>query len=189
MFEVYCLTGPTGKRYIGISRRLKGRLKNHRLIAKTGAKAWHPLYRAIAKYGFDAFSMVVLARCDTAEAAKAEEVHQIASLGTVTPGGYNVSRGGNYDGEAGGSAVVAKLRDDPGYRAKRRAIAQRSAPLMTLKDRARCLRERIAIYKPCPLRDGLQAKLRAMEAQIKKSNSEFRKSPTALGSTHVTESA
>lgn len=173
MIEVYCLTSPTGKRYIGLSRRLKGRLKNHRLIAKSGAKAWHPLYRAIVKHGFDAFTVSVLERHATEDAAKKAELRLIAAHNTITPNGYNVSRGGNYDGEAGGDAVRAKLATDPAYREKRREIGKRWAPVMHMRARADELRRKIAAYKPCRLRREAIAELAEIE-----SNLASRKSPT-----------
>lgn len=93
MFEVYCLTSPSGKRYVGFtSQGAERRWRAHVRDAKRGRD--YPLYHAIRKYGPDAFSLSLLERMTTDAGAKRAEQLWIKELGTFGPGGYNATLGG-----------------------------------------------------------------------------------------------
>ena len=89
---VYLITSPSGKRYVGATRHdAQTRWKRH---VKDSAGTWSALYAAIRKYGPEAFSVETLEEHDDfADIARAE-VRLIAQLGTMFPGGYNLTPGG-----------------------------------------------------------------------------------------------
>ena len=95
MFQAYLITcHVNGRCYVGItSRALRRRWYEHLYDARTGAKRM-AVTRAIAKYGADNFSIAALCCARTWEDICAAEVTLIEQLGTRTPGGYNVSNGG-----------------------------------------------------------------------------------------------
>jgi group I intron endonuclease len=106
MFEVYCLTSPSGKRYVGIT--LQGadrRWRAHVNDAKRGSDC--PLHRAIRKYGPKAFTRSLLERMTTEAGAKRAEQLWIKELGTFVDG-YNATLGG--DGTLGCRASLGKKR-------------------------------------------------------------------------------
>lgn len=75
-----------------------------------------PISAAIAKYGAGNFQIEQLAVCVTREELNAEEVRQIALLGTRTPRGYNCTKGGE------GTAGITRSQD---YLAKKSEEAKR----------------------------------------------------------------
>lgn len=92
MFEVYCITSPSGKRYVGFTsigsdRRWSAHVKD----AKSGSVC--PLHHAIRKYGPEAFTRSLLERMTTEAGAKRAEQLWIKELGTFG-GGYNATLGG-----------------------------------------------------------------------------------------------
>lgn len=92
--EVYCHTAPTGKRYIGYSA--KGACKRwsqHVRMAASGSR--YAFHCAIRKYGAIAFRSEVLAQVATEAEAKALEIECIAAAGSLAPGGYNSTSGGD----------------------------------------------------------------------------------------------
>jgi hypothetical protein len=63
--------------------------------AKRGIDSHLPLYRAVCKYGWDAFVSTVLSVHSDRVAASLEEIRQISLRGTRSPDkGYNVTSGG-----------------------------------------------------------------------------------------------
>jgi hypothetical protein len=89
---VYLLTFAGGKKYVGqTTRRLKTRLCAHRNYASYGSNL--PVHCAWRKYGEP--SVVILGRFDGAEELNRAEIGFIAAFNTISPGGYNVSRGGD----------------------------------------------------------------------------------------------
>ena len=107
MGDLYKLTSPSGKSYIGITTATAlSRWANHVRHA-TKSRARGPLYAAIRKYGPSAFVVDVLAHADTWESLCALELSAIAEHGTLSPAGYNLTAGG--DGVVG-MAPEAKQR-------------------------------------------------------------------------------
>ena len=93
MFEVYCATSPSGKRYVGVTARgEKLRWSEHAQAARSGSPL--PLHRAIRKYGARAFQRTLLERMSTEAGAHHAERLWIAELGTYGRGGYNSTAGG-----------------------------------------------------------------------------------------------
>ncbi len=108
MFEVYCHTSPSGKRYVGwTSKGWRERWQRHRHLAGHGSML--PFHCAIRKYGADSFKHELLAVTDTEAGAHASEQCWIAARKTIAPGGYNATAGG--EGVAcPAPEVVAKMR-------------------------------------------------------------------------------
>ncbi len=94
VFEVYCHTSPSGKRYVGWTVcGWQERWRRHVEKARSGSMC--PLQCAIRKYGENAFTHEVIATTRSEAEAKAFEVEWIAGLGTLVPGGYNATVGGD----------------------------------------------------------------------------------------------
>lgn len=108
-YVVYCLTAPSGRRYVGYtSRSPSARWEQHVRDAHNGSAA--PLHRAIRKHGAAAFAHIVLARPAALSAAKALEIQWISWLNTASAAGYNATTGG--DGAPGvvkSAATRAKI--------------------------------------------------------------------------------
>lgn len=109
MGELYRLDFPSGKSYIGITRHTaQHRYKGHQACAAKSAKG--AVYQAWRKYGPPV--LVVLAEMETDELYKAEQA-AIAEHGTLTPGGYNITPGGDVPPSLTPSVaekIAAKLR-------------------------------------------------------------------------------
>lgn len=97
---VYKATNITnGKAYIGITRfSLKKRMSSHKSASK---KHNWTFYKAIRKYGWDAFKWEVLRTCESYEELKIAEIEEIKKHNTMHHGGcgYNATAGG--DGAVG----------------------------------------------------------------------------------------
>ena len=106
---VYKLTNKVnGMLYIGITTcSLAKRWREHKCAAKSGLDT--PLYRAMRKYGIDAFDMVLIHEGKTREEIQSMEKHFIAELGTyVRVGkGYNLTLGGEGEGK-----IVRKVGEE-----------------------------------------------------------------------------
>lgn len=92
-FILYMITGPTGKKYIGItSTSLRIRWQEHLSDVRCGSKLY--LHCAIRKHGAELFSCVEISRADSWEALCDKEKEAILSHKTFAPAGYNLTRGG-----------------------------------------------------------------------------------------------
>jgi hypothetical protein len=88
---LYKLTFGSGKAYIGQTvRKLETRMAQHRTAAKRGSLL--PVHCAWRKYGEP--EVAVLGDYESPEALHIAEIEAIAENGTLSPGGYNVSFGG-----------------------------------------------------------------------------------------------
>lgn len=130
---LYKLTSPSGKSYIGISSKtLDFRWRQHKYNANKGRASERDedcaaLYSAMRKYPVEQFGVEVLMESDDWEILKREEIKAIAHHGTFSPGGYNLTRGG--DGVVGSKPTEATRRrmsvsakrnmEDAVYRKKR----------------------------------------------------------------------
>jgi group I intron endonuclease len=91
---VYFLQFPNGKGYVGRTRcALLRRYKEHLRAAEQGSP--YAVHRAIHKYGAKNTILKVLAKDLSWKDSSAVEMHWIAKLGTLKPGGYNLTTGGD----------------------------------------------------------------------------------------------
>jgi group I intron endonuclease len=99
LLDVYCHTSPSGKRYVGYSKRgMSARWEQHVSQALGGSPT--AFHRAIRKYGAGSFKHELLEQCDTDAGAKRAEQRWIVSRCTrTTELGYNETAGG--DGASG----------------------------------------------------------------------------------------
>lgn len=92
MGQLYLLTSPSGKQYVGITASsLERRWKQHCYDARHRNT---PLYAAIRKYGAASFALEVLLEGSWEDLNAAEEL-EIAARRTQHPNGYNLRAGGN----------------------------------------------------------------------------------------------
>ena len=93
--EIYVIRNQiNGKLYVGqTTRGAANRWRGHIKGLGNGRK-YHGLKGALAKYGVENFSLEILDTADTQEGLDAKERAWIASLGSLTPGGYNLKDGG-----------------------------------------------------------------------------------------------
>ena len=90
MGVIYCLTSPSGKKYIGqTSRKLNKRINEHKKMIP-GCIA---LNNAILKYGFDKFQIEILLEINK-ELLNLYESKFIDAYQTIYPNGYNIRSGG-----------------------------------------------------------------------------------------------
>lgn len=94
VYLIECLV--SRKNYVGITRTgMKVRWQSHVSLARRRPSSGL-LCRAIAKYGPDSFKLSILEECPGGlDELNAAEVGWIAKLGTKTPGGYNITIGGD----------------------------------------------------------------------------------------------
>lgn len=113
MFKIYQITSPSGKHYIGITKqKIEKRWRAHVYRSTKGNN--HPFLNAIKKYGKDTFVIKELASVNTIEEAKTAEVFFISFFETTDRSkGYNVSKGGDYDAEAGGKVFWERMNSNP----------------------------------------------------------------------------
>lgn len=132
MFICYEITSSaTRKKYIGITGRGSGtRIAQHFKDAMSGSSFL--LHRAIRKYGKETFSISVIRECETKEEAVRLEVELIEKLGTLNPGGYNMTTGGEgvvelcAEGKRRKSESVKARHRDPEFKARHLAGVIRS---------------------------------------------------------------
>lgn len=80
----------SGKVYVGQSQNIAKRIREHRCCA--GQRRDHYLYRAVEKYGWDAFEWVVMERVDDLALLNEREQYWIDTLHACNPQqGYNLS--------------------------------------------------------------------------------------------------
>ena len=116
MYEIYKITSPSGKCYVGQTKRgYLNRWAQHKKKARRGEGQRHPFYCAIRKYGADSF---IVEKIDTAstpdECAEKEKLH-IAEV--PKDKSYNLSPGGELDGAYGGKVFWGYLDEHPEERA------------------------------------------------------------------------
>ncbi len=91
-YYVYCHTSPSGKKYVGLTKSLERRWKEHVSDAKSGS----PLgfHKALRKYGHENFTHEILEVMSTRTGANKAEKLWIARLKTRSHAGYNETDGG-----------------------------------------------------------------------------------------------
>src|SRR3990167_10999519 len=90
--QIYVITGPTGKQYVGAtSYPMRKRIREHLCFARTGRK--YPLHEDIRRFGWDKFTIDVVAECAALENRHELEQYFIQLLDSHN-NGYNRSDGG-----------------------------------------------------------------------------------------------
>lgn len=117
MYQIYKLTSPSGKFYIGLTKKgLRVRWNNHVTKAFRRPDYNHGLYNAIRKYGPSVFITEVIDEAQSKqEAQKLERRHIAAASKTLL---YNVSPGGEADGGIGAKLFWENLNNDPEAKAE-----------------------------------------------------------------------
>lgn len=108
----------SGLGYVGQSVAIEARLLVH-----ARGKCRMRLGRSIAKYGWPAFRVEVLELCDRTS-LNSREAHWIAALGTMSPGGFNLTSGG---GQAGKWSPESLAKKSAASRARSPESFERSA--------------------------------------------------------------
>lgn len=92
MIGIYMITNKiNGLSYIGRSKCIEKRYQRHKYLANTGFNGL--LHEDIRKYGFDNFELTVLQETDNIEDTIKLEEYYIQLHNTITPNGYNKSKG------------------------------------------------------------------------------------------------
>ena len=92
---IYKITNKiTNKSYVGFtSKSIKERFHKHYLNAMSGMDTY--LYKSIRKYGIDKFSIVEIEKLDNQNEAYEREKYYIEKYTTISPSGYNLTKGGD----------------------------------------------------------------------------------------------
>ena len=115
MGYIYCITNlVNGKQYIGMTTQYyKKRWQNHLYCIKNNGGC-PLLLSAIKKYGLDNFKFEIMIICFDESLSEMEKLY-IARYNTVTPNGYNISKGGEasygFLGKKHSDETKQKLRD------------------------------------------------------------------------------
>ena len=100
--EIYCITSPSGKKYVGQCVKILSSGKNRGYISRWKEHITDAYYKdccrllnsSIRKYGHENFTIEVLKECSLNE-LNFYEKYYISSLNTQKPYGYNLTDGGS----------------------------------------------------------------------------------------------
>jgi hypothetical protein len=116
--EIYCLTSPSGKKYIGQCVKLlsngknwgaEKRWKQHIRDATNGKDYCRLLNNAIRKYTPEKIMIEILQECNINELDKFE-IEFITNFNTMSPNGYNLTSGGKCNSRQ--SEETKKLKSE-----------------------------------------------------------------------------
>lgn len=140
---LYALTFPNGKQYIGItSGTLRRRVNLHRSHANTGRPG--AVYNAIRKYGTRGFDAKVLVVVSDWDYLCELEQKAIAAFGTMAPGGFNLTTGGEgapgqiYTPERRAQMSEARKGKGTGPRLHARGWSHNDATKRKISEAAKC---------------------------------------------------
>lgn len=144
MYIIYCLTSPSGKKYVGQTECWRARWAVHIGDARRGYGGCRVLRRAIRRYGAGSFTHEILETVDSLEDANAAEIRWIKDLDCLAPNGYNLNEGGNKRNTHEStrsklSATHKRLSSTPKERARLSAIQKATWVGLTLDERRRRL--------------------------------------------------
>lgn len=126
---VYCITSPSGGRYIGSARDIAARWSVHRHGLRQQAHHNAPLLRAAGKYGLEALKFEVLVVCDERNLLTYEQI----ALDTLKPE-YNLAKVAGRSA-AGSKHWLGREHTDE-TRQKMRAAAERREAAVSADERA-----------------------------------------------------
>jgi predicted GIY-YIG superfamily endonuclease len=92
MFYLYVIAFPNNKEYVGMTDDPRRRVKQHWKDARGGSA--FAVHCAIRHFGGKA-TFTIIEEAETRDAACELEVQLIAERGTLRPGGYNLTLGGD----------------------------------------------------------------------------------------------
>ena len=105
---VYCHISPSNKRYIGITSQML----NNRWANGNGYKDNEYFYRAIKKYGWEAFQHIILFENLSRDSASQKEKELIAEYETTNrEKGYNIAQGGFGGGHPTSEETKKKISE------------------------------------------------------------------------------
>lgn len=111
MYSIYKITSPSGRSYIGLTKsKIEERWRQHKKRAFS-IKENHPFYNAIRKYGPENFTLERIDTAENKEEAQRLEILHIQEHGLSSL--YNISPGGEADGEAGSKVFWDRINSDP----------------------------------------------------------------------------
>lgn len=113
-YAIYKLTSPSGRFYIGLTKTtVKERWRQH--VSKALKTDYnHPLYNAIRKYGAESFTVEQIDSANGKVSAAELEKHHISNSPKKLL--YNISPGGESDGEVGGRIFWERINNNPQMR-------------------------------------------------------------------------
>lgn len=121
-YKIYRITSPSGKYYIGLTKMaVSERWRKHRNRAYI-EKRNHPFYNAVRKYGHENFIVETIDFAPNKKAAQKLESKYIADAPEEEL--YNLSPGGEADGETGAKIFWDRINRDP--KAKKRYLEKLS---------------------------------------------------------------
>ncbi|MGL5014044.1 MAG: GIY-YIG nuclease family protein, partial [Bacteroidales bacterium] len=106
-----------GKKYIGQSIDFNKRIAMHKYHSKIEEKKHYPLYRAVAKYGWDKFKIEIIENCTSKDDMNEKEKAIITMYNSTSPNfGYNVQAGGTDVYSERLSVVLKKSKENGTFR-------------------------------------------------------------------------
>lgn len=120
MYKLYQITNTVnGKSYVGVTKlSIEKRWEIHKSNAKNPK---YPLYHAMAKYGYEAFTIHLLEENKDRKYISSLEEPTIQKLKThITQNGYNVAKGG-YGGDLGPEAYAKRIETIKNYSPEKQA--------------------------------------------------------------------
>lgn len=160
MGQLYALDFPNGKRYIGITTKTaEVRFKGHERDAPREKPGGGPaLYRAWRKHGAPA--LTVLAIVEDEDLLETEK-RAVAVFGTLSPGGYNLTEGGDANPSKRPEVRAKMSAAATGRKQSLEMIAKRAAANRGKKRSAEAIAKTAAAHRGKTVSDATRAKIGA----------------------------
>lgn len=183
-WTIYCHTSPSGKQYIGQTKlTMEERWALHLTDAsRRGKGRCEALRRAVHKHGADAFTHEILDVVTTQVGANIAERLWIEKRGTLAPGGYNLTTGG--DVFAFSEETLKRMSDSA---RKRWAAVTPERRAETGRKMSESARKRAASMTPEERADSTRAARKGFEKITPERHSEIAKKRSAAWPTELRE--